>query len=577
MSVKKEMPEVTLNNNGWGIYTDCEKSPKWATNFVIEILDKIIVHRIPEVKPGVNIRLRLCFEDGGYSSDITMPLSGLDKIKWTDMDERCLLNPNISEAKAQRHIVNNIRESLPLVESKTQYRLNRVGMQSVEGVNVFAAGGEVIRPPRAGGDEPIIEVEGVSYVLDYDPELTEQEAIAEMFELVSLFPDVGRMLLAYNLMSFMRELYVFAWKPPHFCFYVHGESDSRKTTLTTFFSQLYGRSKGIVRPPRLDSSIPKLVRILYSTSDCAKVFDDLCPSHSKEMQRQQEKAFLQIVRIVGDGIKPERVDAKETVSEMPPPTVGVILTGEYFIEDAKPSDIARMLPIEVSPPDEATLQKLAVFQQDKSLVVSTLYRNFICWIIANYDQLKSLLQEWWSIYSEPGFTAHGTKVHGRLKETHYYLNTAYVMFLEYCTEAGCISEDKAMVLHQSFLQLLTGLVQAQQARYEQAKLQKKPEVIVDYVAFVRKLYAEGRFRMASTSKGFNSLLYDGVVHINRLYLHGDNFRNILEGMNADVDEVLEGLATQGALVDGSDGRTIQLAIGDNKKVRCYAIFLSHLK
>jgi len=568
--------KVTITNGKFGIFTD-DTVPKLVAKFLVEILGKVVVHRIPETKPTVYVKLRACFEDKSFSDEITVPLSEVDRIKWADVDIRCLLPPGVAEARAQRFITNNIREKLPGVEPDVEYRLNRVGVHIIGSGAVFCGGGdvEVIQPQHPGGNSSVIKSEGIPYSLDFDPELTEEEAVAEMFELISLFPDVGRILLAYNLLYLMRELYVYAWAPPRFCLYVHGITDSRKTTVCTFVSQLYDRSKGIARPPRFDSSPASLVKILYSKSDCVLTIDDLCPSDNKDFERQQEKALSQIVRIIGDGVKPGRVNMKDLDQEMPPPEVGVVLTGEYLIGTG--SDAARLLPIEVTPPDNETLQRLTEFQQNKPLVVSTVYRNFIQWFITNYDWAQEFLKEWWVAYGESGFTAFGTKVHGRLRETHYFLNTAYVMFLEYCTEKGFISEDEVEALRQSFLQLLTGLVQEQQVRVEQGKLSNKSTVKVDGLAFVREQFVGGKFKLAPYAKEFNVDVHDGVIHLNRLYLYGKNFCKILDAANISLDEVLDDLDNQGALVTGPKDRTVQLYVNAGEKRRCYAIFLTHLK
>ena len=560
-------------NGGWGISTE-GKDPKLCTNFYVAATEKVYIYRVPESKPTTYITLQARFSDG-ESEAFTVALSVLDKINWADVDDRCILYPNIAPATAQRYIATHIREKLADVAAEERYRLGRVGYHSVEGEPVYCAGGEIIRSPQADRSI-VIEPEEIRDILDFDPTLSEEETAAEMFGLISLFPDVGRILLSYNLLFLMRELYVFAWKAPLFCLYVYGKSDSRKTTLCTFLCQLYDRRKGIVRPPRFDSSIPQLVRILYSKSDSVVVFDDLCPSESKEIQRKQEKALLQIVRIIGDGIKPGRVDMKASDLEMPPPKVGAVLTAEYLVSGTA-SDMARFLAIEVSPPDNETQGKLAVFQKDKPLVVSTFYRNFIQWTIDNYDWAKEFLAEWWRTYGQSDFTAFGTKVHGRLRETHYYLNTAYIMFLTYCTGKGVISEDDAKALHESFLKLLTELALAQQARVEEGKINTNSGVKIDYLAFIRELYKGGEFRLAPSAKEFNIETHDGVVHLGRLYLYGESFRRIIRATNVNLTDALDDLDSRGALVLGSKDRTVQLFVSPKEKRRCYAIHLTHLK
>lgn len=574
MSKNKEAKEVAVPpNGGWGISTD-DKNPKWICNFYIDVLYKIDSYSSPEAKPISYVKLKLHFGMGQHSEEFIESIANLGNVDWFSKDTRCMLNPDVAPAKAQRYITNHIRKKLPEISPTKQYKLRRPGVHIIEGEPIFCAGGEVIRPPPDGNsNRPLIEPDSLPYTLDFDPNLSEEEAIAETLELISLFPDVGRIILAYNLLYFMRELYAAAWKAPRFCLYIYGLTDSRKTTISTFLSQLYNRRNGIKNPPRLDSSIPKFVKIIYSRSDCVQIFDDLCPSESKDVQRYQEKTFLQTVRIIGDGVEPGRVRGLD--KEMPPPTTGGILTGEYLLGVG--SDAARMLPIEVAPPSQETLQRLKVFQKDKPFAISTLYRNFIQWFISNYDGVQEILTEWWNAYSDSDFTAHyGLKIHGRLREMHYNLNTAYAMFLEYCCEKEFISEDQAQAMQQSFLKLITELILDQQGRVNHGKL-SKPDAKIDYLTYIRRLYLDGSLKLAASAKEFDVKVHDGVIHLGSLCIYGEKFREIIETANVNPDEVLDDLESKGALQSGKDGRTVQIYISAKEKRRFYAIKLIKLQ
>ena len=567
-------------NGGWGIAIETDnKEPKWVTNFYVKVDSMIDIFSSPQTEPTPHLKLKLCFRDGKYSKEFIEPLSKLDKINWVDKDIRCIIHPDITPATAQRYIANHVREKLPRTSQK-QYRLKDVGMHFVEKEPVYYAGSEVIRPPhKEGSDRPVIEPGSVRYSLDFNPNLTEEEAVADMFELMSLFPDFSRPVMAYNLAYFMRELYAHAWEPPRFCIYTYGLSDSRKTTLSELLCRLYNRSKGRQSLPRLDTSIAQSVRIIYSASNCVHVFDDLCPSDSNDVVRYQEKTFSQIVRIIGDGIEPGRVDIKGLDEEKPPPSAGVILTGEKY-SIRTPSTAARMLPIEVAPPSDETLGRLVEFQKVKRLSVSTFYRNFIQWIIANYTWAQDFLSKWWDAYSNFSFAAqYGVELHGRLKETHYYMNTSYIMFLEYCSEKGFISEGETEKLRQSFLELITKLVLDQQAWYDQCNINKL-DIQIDYLTYFRKLHMDKTLSLAPSVKEFDEEIHDGIIHLGCLCIHGERFREIIEAANANPDEVLDDLQAQGALRFQSGKKrkkTIQVYIKENKKKRFYAIKLTHLK
>ena len=573
MATKREPKEEAPPNGGWGIFTD-DRNCKWLTNFEIEVVSIVNIYNAPEAKPASYVKFKLCFGAGQYSEEVIEPLLKLDKINWFDKDIRCRLNP-AALAKAQHHLADRIRKVLPHTLSEERYRLMRLGVHIVKGEPVFCAGGEVIRPPLDDNDNStIIEPDAMPYNLDYDPDLSEEEAAMDMLNLLSLSPDLSRPLFAYNLLCFMRELYVYAWKAPQFCLNPWGLSDSQKTTISAFFSQLYNRRKGIKGPPRLDTSIAESVRTIYAMSDCVVVFDDLCPSDTKSVQREQEILFMKIVRMIGDGVKPGRFDVKGVDTEKPPPTSGVNLTGEYPIGTG--SDAARMLPIEVSPLSNETLQQLAEFQKDKPLVVPTFYRNFIQWFISNYTWAGEFLRGWWEAYSKTDFaTMYGLKIHNRLRETHFYLRTAYIMFLQYCLDKEYLSEEDAQAMQESFLKLITQLMLNQQERVDQGT-RGKPDVNVDYLAFIRMLYMDGTIKMAPSLKEFDVQVYDGVIHLGCLYIYGEKFREIIDAANANLEEILDDLEAQGALQPGKDNKTTQVRISPRQNRRCYAIKLNHL-
>jgi len=150
------------------------------------------------------------------------------------------------------------------------------------------------------------------------------------------------------------------------------------------------------------------------------------------------------------------------------------------------------------------------------------------------------------------------------------------MLLQYCSEIGCISEYEAEALHQSFLELISDLVLEQQTRVEQGKLINQPTQKVDYLSYIRKLYREGRFRLAPSAKKFDEMRHDGVIHRGYLYLYGDNFRNIITAVNANIDEVLDDIESQGALLRVNGKRNVQLFISKGKTRRCYVFQLTHL-
>jgi len=111
---------------------------------------------------------------------------------------------------------------------------------------------------------------------------------------------------------------------------------------------------------------------------------------------------------------------------------GVLFTGEYLIGNG--SNAARLLPVEMTEP--TNLERLRLLTKGKPLLLSTFYFYFIKWYIGNYHVILDFLKTWHATYS-----GLDMGVHLRLQETHFYLNTAYALFLQYLFDKSFISEE----------------------------------------------------------------------------------------------------------------------------------------
>lgn len=131
----------------------------------------------------------------------------------------------------------------------------------------------------------------------------------------------------------------------------------------------------------------------------------------------------------------------------------MLFTGEYLIGEG--SDAARLLPVEMTKPDTTALS----YFQKRPIIISTFYRYFIMWVIKNYKETVSYLKEWLEEYRKTDLG-----VHDRLRETHFFLNSAYSLFLTYCGEKSVLSENEIARFYRDFLNLLSKLVREQNER-----------------------------------------------------------------------------------------------------------------
>jgi hypothetical protein len=506
------------------------------------------------LEPESCVELHLVFPDGTVSKQKLIPLAVIEDYDWLSIPG-CLLYPPYRKAK--QSLAQGIMEQLTVVPHKNINCISNLGNCNVAGVQTYNAGSEIIMPSDTKG-RPEIEHMSSSYNLDIDPNLTEDAAAAGMMELISLFPNAGRVILTQMLLYLMSAVYTAVWKFPCVIIFLYGMTGSMKTTTSAFLTQLHNRSKGIASLSRLNASIPAALKLLYEKRDCVVVLDDLFPAESKDLKRRQEETLYEITRVIADGTPPARIRGNQI--EKAPPTSGAMYTAEYVIGAG--SDAARFLPVEMTRPDG---DKLKLFQ-DQPLLVSTFYRNFIQWYINNFAGIKTYLNEWHNVYRDIDLG-----VHGRLQETHFFLNTAYALLLQYCFELGVLAECDAEKMHESFLELLMHLIKAQQHRVDQGALSTGESA--DYFSQIRSLYKNDRFILAPSAALFDDTIHEGVIHSDELCLRKKRLKQHFP--TACFDKIKDSLMAHGALRPGMDRAEIQLGPTNGK--RFYAIPLHKLQ
>ena len=505
----------------------------------------------------LHIKMHLDFGDNQTSSSFEIPVSKLESIDWLSKDIRCRFNPDVSKALVKRSFADNIRKQLPDIPSIDICQRERLGVEKIGGEVVFCAGDKVIRASSDSTFSPQIESLVKDFRLDVDPRLSEDEAIYEMFDLIALSPNPMRVILSQVLVYLMRQAYVDAGKEPRVCLFLYGRTGTQKTTIASFLTQIYNRSSGIISPQRLNASIPAAVKIILDACDEVIVLDDLFPADHHSVRSQQEETLIEVTRYIGDGTVPARIKGKEVTKKTP--RCGVLFTGEYLIGTG--SDAARLFPVEMQQPDGTKLQ----YFQDRPLVISTFYYFYISWFISHYDEITRFLKEWLDYYR-----TFDLGVHSRLQETHFFLNTAFILLLTYCQERHVLSKEDATRLEKAFSKLLLTLVRQQDQRVKQNT--QKGEDHPDYIARIRLLYQRNIFQIASRVDDFQQHQHDGIFYRKRLYLRRECLKRYFP--NENIDHIVEQLADQGVLETGKESRTKQ--ISRLKGLRFYVLRMDYL-
>lgn len=527
-------------------------------NFALKVVGVDDVHIDGAKEYRKRVQVRLDFGENGVECQKlhNIPMEEIDRMRWKDLDIRCRYNPEVPESKVERYLSDNIRAQIGTAPRRTVEYLTHAGMYRIDGQPVFCTGKMVIQSSMKKTNQ-IIEVASMKESIDINDNLAEYDAAKEIFDFISLSPKAGQVLLAYKLGCFMRMAYEDVGKMPKFCIYLYGKTGIQKTTFSSLMVQTYNRSKGIENPTRLNASIPAATQILKEKRDDVAILDDLFPAESCKIRSQMEETCSEIVRYIADGILPAKMRGKKLSQESP--KCGVIFTGEYII--GKGSDAARILPVEMVKPDGKRLKHF----QDHPLIISTFYYHYISWFVQHYDEICEIIKKSWMAYESADMS-----VHDRLREMHFFLGTAFFLFLQYCFQQKFLSKSDAARLYRSFNALLNQLVTKQNERVQMGVAEQFEDK--DYWKIICELYRNKQFCTADSLSDFVESQHDSVIYRECLYLRGKGLAKFFP--NIRPQEIAGELKRKGVLQAGKGANTKQ--ISGLKGIRFYVIPLKYL-
>lgn len=524
----------------------CE--PSEFSNLLISNVTRIFVNNVINNTREEKISFTAEIPECGRKTDKVLACNELNKFDFRTIDP--CVRFSISESRANQQLTDYIREKLcnPNNDQLETFRFDNVGMYKVQNETVFCVGNEVITPHDGNARNLVFDIQCASSKLDIDHELSETDAISSMFTLISCCKTPGAILLAQEITYWLRLAYVDAGSKPCLCMFLYGETGKKKTTFSSYMTQLYNRTDGIKSPVRLNATIASAISIISEARDCVVVLDDLFPSSSKEIVRKQEETLSEIVRCIGDGTTPARMLGKspKTIN----PLCGVLFTGEYLI--GKGSDAARIVPVEM---EDINGEQLKYFQENP-LIVSTFFRNFIQWAIDNYEEIVDFLAEKLTEYRSGNIG-----VHARLQESLFYLDTSYYMLLSYCCDKDFFSEYEAETLHNAFLKRVYDIIKCQNQRI--GKYIPIAESSVDYWNHIRDCYKAGKIFYAENCNEYQDDVHDAVIHAKCLCIRGEWINATFP--NSNQTEIAASLNNLGVLEKGKKSFTKQISKLNGKR------------
>ena len=335
-----------------------------------------------------------------------------------------------------------------------------------------------------------IDLEALPFRLDIDTKLSPDQAFDGMRELICLSPEIGRVLVAHVVSGLVRAAFKEAGFTPCTVLIVTGKSGMLKSHYVPQITQLYNRADGIKVDSRFNSTQRFIEDIISAHDECTVVIDDLHTAAAKSIRRNNEITAEEILRRISDDTGRGHKEGDLAIQKK----FGgnVVFIGEYII--GRESTMPRALVVNLTKKiDGVVLDK---YQRRQPLLLSTFYYYFLQWYVNHFKEICEWIDERLTEFRK---TTVNSPIHGRLLDTLFYLQTSYMIFLEFCKMSGFISEEDALDEYDSFGNQLIKLILKQQDLFESNEPKSGH---VNYLKIIRKLYKKGKFRLADDAASF---------------------------------------------------------------------------
>ncbi len=453
--------------------------------------------------------------------------------------------------------------------AEIQYILDKLGISYIGNDVVFRAGDRVITRSSSKDLKSKIELGTLSFRLDIDKKLSPIQAFEGIRELICLSSEIGRVLIAHVISGFIRAAFKKVGFVPCAVLVIVGESGMLKSHYVPHITQLYNRVDGIGCDTRFNSTQRFIEDIIGEHDECTVVIDDLHTAAAKSIKRTNETTAEEIIRRISDDIGRGHKEGDLLIQK----EFGgnVVFIGEYAIGGE--STMPRALIVNLTRKINGVV--LDKYQRKQPLLVSTFYYYFLQWYVEHYEEICEWIDGRLTKFREA--TANSV-IHGRLLDTRFYLQTSYMIFLEFCKHSKFISEKDALDEYDDFGEQLRKLIQEQQQRYGQNKVEAEG---IDYLKLIRRLYRKGKFHLADSADTFREDKHDGLIYYNCLCLRREKLEKKLRKIspNVKIDDAIKELADMGALKRVKDKLTVKIFPLNKEEgaKRFYAIWLNMLE
>ena len=270
----------------------------------------------------------------------------------------------------------------------------------------------------------------IHYDLPQDPQNVEEALSLSLGYLGIGPPEITFPLLASIVAAILKPFI-----EGNFVVWLQGVTGSFKTTISSLLINHFGSDFSTTCSPANFISTPNyLEKLMYLSKDIPLLVDDYSPDTNPNKIRLLESMAKRLTRQMGNQSARGRMTPNIEIRDSLPPRCIALVTGEDIPSGL--STLARMiiLNIEKGDIDVGKLSRL----QDQKDKLSHAMSGFIHWIIKNWEDIESDINEYHEVFRQE---MRSEETHNRLPDSFGDLLVSLMIYLDYCLEKGAICQE----------------------------------------------------------------------------------------------------------------------------------------
>lgn len=406
----------------WGVYEGSSEEKVEFCNTIILPIKDITIYYLDRVERYLEV---ICFKDGDWQSVYLTPSQLRSDSNWL---RKSLGFKAIYYCK-YKELVEYIDTLCPLISAVHVY--------------TYVGWAEPHRGIYITGSGAIGNCNGLN-ILPHDdikkfqirePEIDRQEAVKTVLD---LFLDLGTHDFTYTALSFTflscyKSLLDELPQKPEFLYYIHGQTGSRKTTVSKLFFNPFHDWEEV--PINFTATKPAMELTMVERRDTVTLIDDIPPSTNTFEKRNIETKVEAIFRSVGDSVGRQKMSSRMKKTEMKPQGLVAITAEDNIVKSA--SSQARGFFVQINR-DTVDLKKLSKAQASHDHYSAAIY-YFIEYISTDITKFTKRVVRRYQEY-EKQFAMKHSNAHGRHIASAAWLQTSFHELLRFASKIHVISD-----------------------------------------------------------------------------------------------------------------------------------------